>query len=85
MSESKDWRETIEFDGPPTVEVIDSENQSLMFRVGPVYVGGKVIAKALWVEYQSERMRVLPLGPVLISEEGWRELAHIINGMFNNE
>lgn len=50
--------------------------QSLHVRVGPVFYGDSIPdpVPGVWVEYQELHEGSLPLGPVLLTPEVWREL-----------
>lgn len=56
-------------------EVIDSEQQYLGFRVGPVFYDKKQRARGLWINYQKQYMESEYEGPFLMSEETFRELS----------
>lgn len=64
--------------------VIDSEEQALWIRVGPVFGNGVRETNGIWISYQ-ESIRNSPLqGPFLMSVETWRELNRIIEDRFEH-
>lgn len=73
MNQEKDG---LEIDGV-TADCHDG-NQTLSFRVGPIYHGNTITGQGLWIEYTNNGL----YGPVLMNEEEWKELKAFIDEKF---
>jgi hypothetical protein len=59
--------------------LVDSENQALWIRVGPVYLDNGVADEpVVWVEYQPDYKNSYLRGPVLITAKDWDRLDKIV-------
>lgn len=55
--------------------VVDSEDQALWFRVGPVYTDGKLDpVQGVWIQYQEKYEGGSLQGPILLSPETFEKM-----------
>jgi len=69
------------------VGLTDSKNQSLVFRVDPVFLFPDVSEnnkghKGLWIEYQEQYLVGNVKGPVLMDKKNWEKIRDHINKKF---
>ena len=77
----KTYQEKIEED-PSIITVIDSENQSLEFRVGRIFTEHFTTDIGLWIWYQNKYLESKQEGPVLITKKGWERIKKYIDRKF---
>jgi hypothetical protein len=77
------WKGEVE-DCGSTIDLVDSENQLLQFRVGEVFFGKSKsqTETGLWIWYQERYLDSKESGPVLMDEENWKKIRNYIDKKF---
>jgi hypothetical protein len=75
------WQGKVE-ESLSNIEVVDSENQKLLFRVGEVFFKSGKSKVGLWIWYQEENLKSKEMGPVLMDEKNWNKIKGHINKKF---
>lgn len=77
------WGDFIDDESDKTLyQVIDSEEQVLWVRVGPVFVDDSdEVDKTpgIWINYQEKSMGAKLQGPILMSPEIWKKLKDFVD------
>ena len=77
-----EWKSKVE-DCNSEIEVTDSENQLLQFRVGQVFFDKSQRTQVgLWVWYQEKKLSSKLKGPVLIDKDSWNQVKKYIDKKF---
>ena len=74
-----EWGDYILEEPYSDIDIVDSENQRLTFRVGPVFEGNKNTGLGIWIGYQEEYQTTVQLGDVLISFSTLEKILEHIN------
>lgn len=69
---------------PGCVEIVDSQNQRLVFTVGPVWLSCDKMGNSVgvWVNYQERDRDSEYKGPVFISEAEWQKIRKNVDECF---
>lgn len=77
-----EWKSEVE-DYNSEIEVTDSENQLLQFRVGQVFFNkGQRTQIGLWIWYQEKKLNSKLKGPVLMDKDSWDQVKKYIDKKF---
>ena len=79
-----DWKGKVE-KSLSDIELIDSENQNLQFRVGQVFFEKGCSQIGLWITYQEKYMQGDEKGPVLMSQKNWETIRNFIDRKFKEK
>lgn len=78
------WKGKVE-ESPVSIDLVDSENQFLEFRVGQVFFETGKPKIGLWICYQKKFMAGNQQGPVLMDKSNWKKIKNYIDKKFRRK
>lgn len=77
------WKAKV-IDDCTSMDIVDSEDQLLKFRVGQVFFKKGSPKLGLWVWYQEKNMASKQKGPFLMDKDSWDELKKYVDKKFRS-